>query len=123
MKKLISIFLLVVLMLQYFNRVEIFVYYQLNKNFISSTFCENKSKPEMQCNGKCYMKKQLKAADENQNKTPFSIKEFQEIIFFCAHSEITLPKQNNLPDLCFAIYKIRNYTSPFFSIFHPPKTV
>ncbi len=123
MKKLISIFLLLVLTIQYFNKLEIFVYYQLNKNFISSTFCENKNKPELQCNGKCFMKKQLKASDENQNKTPINIKDFQEIIFFCSHSEIAFPKHNSLSDLCFARFKNRNYPSSLFGIFHPPETV
>jgi hypothetical protein len=121
LKKLTAIFLLFVLMLQYFNKVEIFVYYQLNKGFISSTFCENKSKPELRCDGKCYMKKQLKATDENQSKTPINIRDFQEIIFFCSHSEILLTKQNTLPDLRFANLKNTNYPSPYFSIFQPPK--
>jgi hypothetical protein len=123
MKKLTAIFLLLVLMLQYFNKVEIFVCYQFNKDFISSTLCENKSKPELQCNGKCYMKKQLKATDENQNKTPINIRDFQEIIFFCSPSEIAFPKQNTLPGFCFARFKNTNYTSPLFGIFHPAKTV
>jgi hypothetical protein len=123
MKKLISIFLLFVLILQYFNKVEIFVCYQLNKDFISSTLCENKSKPELQCDGKCFMKKQLKASDENQNKTPINIKDFQEIIFFCSQSEIILPAQNELSDICFEQFINANYNTPHFSIFQPPKTV
>jgi len=121
MKKLTAIFLLFVLMIQYFNKVEIIVCYQLNKDFISSTFCENKSKPELQCDGKCFMKKQLKATDEDQSKTPITVRDFQEIIFFCSHSEILLPKQNCLPDLCFENYLNTKYTSPLFPIFQPPK--
>ena len=123
MKKLTVIFLLFVLMLQYFNKLEIYVCYQLNKDFISSTLCENKSKPELQCDGKCYMKKQLKATDENQSKTPINIRDFQEIIFFFSHSEIILPAQNELPNLCFARLINTNYSSPTFPIFQPPKAV
>jgi len=123
MKKLSAIFLLFVLILQYFNKVEIYICYHLNKDFISSTFCENKNKPELQCDGKCYMKKQLKATEENQSKAPINIRDFQEIVFFCSQSEIILPKQNTLPNLRFTNHKNINYTSPLFGIFHPPKTV
>ena len=95
----------------------------MNKNYISANLCENKSKPEMKCHGMCYMKKQLKATDENQNKTPVNIRDFQEIIFFIGHSEIILPKQSSLTDFCFANHENTNYTSPLFGIFHPPQTV
>jgi len=121
MKRLISIFLLFVLLIQFFHKVEIVVCYQLNKDFISSTLCENKSKPELQCDGKCFMKKQLKATDESQSKTPITNKDFQEIIFFCSHSEIILTQLNRSSDLCFENYIHTKYTSPHFPIFQPPK--
>ncbi len=41
--------------------------YSLNRNFIASSLCENKSKTEMHCAGKCYLNKQLGKANENQN--------------------------------------------------------
>jgi hypothetical protein len=123
MKKIISMFLLLVLMIQYFNKLEIFVCYQLNKNFISTTLCENKNRPKLKCNGLCYMKKQLKASDENQNNTPISIKDFSEVVLFCSHSEIKLIKHNSLQNLYFSILEISEYPSPFFEIFQPPKAV
>ena len=97
--------------------------YQINKNYIAANFCENKSKPEMKCNGHCYLKKQLQANDENQSKLPFNLKAIQEIIFFISHSEIIIPKQNILFDLYFTNQEHSNYPSPLFGIFHPPKTV
>ena len=33
--------------------------YELNKASITEEFCENKSQPELQCNGKCHLMKQL----------------------------------------------------------------
>ncbi len=41
--------------------------YAINQNFIARTLCENKAKPEMHCNGKCFMKKQLARSGENQD--------------------------------------------------------
>ena len=49
--------------------VGIGVYYHLNKEYISQKLCENRSKPELHCNGHCYLSKQLKKAEEGQNKS------------------------------------------------------
>jgi hypothetical protein len=34
--------------------------YMIRKDYIATTLCENRDKPEMKCAGKCYLKKQLK---------------------------------------------------------------
>ncbi|PHR69274.1 MAG: hypothetical protein COA67_11135 [Lutibacter sp.] len=34
--------------------------YNLNKEYIVSVLCENRNKPELACNGKCYLEKRLK---------------------------------------------------------------
>lgn len=39
--------------------------YNLNYQYIKNFLCENKEKPELKCNGKCYLAKALKA---NQDK-------------------------------------------------------
>ncbi len=45
------------------------VHYELNKADITARYCENKNRPELHCNGKCYLAKQLKKADsELQSK-------------------------------------------------------
>jgi hypothetical protein len=41
--------------------------YSLNRNFIASTLCENKGRPEVHCSGKCYLNKQLSKASDNQD--------------------------------------------------------
>ena len=41
--------------------------YSLNRNYIASSLCENKSKADMHCAGKCYLNKQLEKSNENQN--------------------------------------------------------
>ena len=39
--------------------------FAINQDFIARTFCENKAKPAMHCNGKCYMKKKLAQSSDN----------------------------------------------------------
>lgn len=40
--------------------------YQLNKNYIASSLCENREKPKLDCNGKCFLMKKIKQAEEKE---------------------------------------------------------
>lgn len=43
--------------------------YNVNKEYIASVLCENRDKPELACNGKCYLNKKLKNNNnENSHK-------------------------------------------------------
>ncbi|MGX7668260.1 hypothetical protein [Flavobacterium pedocola] len=44
--------------------------YVLNYDYIVKELCENKAKPEMKCNGKCHLMKELAKASEKE--TPVS---------------------------------------------------
>jgi hypothetical protein len=41
--------------------------YALNKDFITSSLCENRFRPEVHCGGTCYLNKQLTRANDNQD--------------------------------------------------------
>lgn len=41
---------------------------KLNKDYIARVLCENRSRPELHCNGQCYLAKKLKAQQDKQNK-------------------------------------------------------
>jgi hypothetical protein len=58
----------------------LFVNYELRKDFIIKNYCINKDRPELHCDGKCYLAKQLKAAeqqDEQQATNTFLSKVFE----------------------------------------------
>jgi hypothetical protein len=66
--RVISIFILVVLMLTNFSRLFIYASFELNQEYIASTLCVNRDKPEINCNGKCYLSKKIKQAEEKEKK-------------------------------------------------------
>ena len=68
---LASVLGLVILFSQ-FNSAFILINYQLNKEVIAQKYCVNKDKPQMKCNGKCHMKKELAKNENRNNKTNFS---------------------------------------------------
>jgi len=52
----------------------------LNKDYIAANFCVNKNKPQMNCNGKCFLIKEKQDAEKqsqqpnNNKKNNFEIK-------------------------------------------------
>ncbi|MCC6601467.1 MAG: hypothetical protein IT223_12465 [Crocinitomicaceae bacterium] len=49
----------------------IFLDYFIHKEYITETFCVNKIKPEMKCDGKCHLKKELEK-EEKKNTGPLA---------------------------------------------------
>ncbi|MFD2942397.1 hypothetical protein [Flavobacterium notoginsengisoli] len=47
-----------------------FLDYMVNYHYIATELCENKNAPELHCNGKCHLKKEL--AKNYKNDTPAS---------------------------------------------------
>ena len=119
MKRLFSISMLSVILMQTFSTLIIIADYQLNKNYIAQNLCENKNKPQLHCNGKCQLNKQLQKQDKNEN-APFNpIKEKNQIQLFCEWNDFGFAdsqsiKNNYLP------YLEKKITSPISSTFHPP---
>lgn len=50
----------------------IIIDYFLNVSEITELFCINKEKPQLNCNGKCHLKTQIKEVEKNDTKSPFS---------------------------------------------------
>ncbi|MFD2726099.1 hypothetical protein [Hyunsoonleella rubra] len=69
MHKLTAIFFVMLYMLAMLRPVQPYVEYVLNQDYIAEFLCINKDKPKLQCNGKCYLAKQL---EKQQEQEPFS---------------------------------------------------
>jgi hypothetical protein len=59
LKKLIFITLFVALALRPIYHLGYIAYFECNIDYIIETYCVNKEKPQMQCNGKCHLAKQM----------------------------------------------------------------
>ncbi len=60
--------------------------YIVNYDYIVNVLCENKDKPELKCDGKCYLAKQLAKETKQNDKNPFnknqSENEIQHLVYF-----------------------------------------
>tara|TARA_R110000868_G_scaffold394322_1_gene665606 strand:- start:447 stop:788 length:342 start_codon:yes stop_codon:yes gene_type:complete len=70
------------------------VAYVVNYDYIVNVLCENKDKPELQCDGKCYLMTKLAQETEQQKENPFGKKqsntEIQNIVFYHINSDYNL---------------------------------
>jgi hypothetical protein len=117
--KLTALLLLITVVGSSFNNAIVLLQYNLNKQFIATTFCENRDNPGSCCQGKCYLKKQLqKDQDTGQNgsgraKEKLDIDWFYETAttpYFFNSRETTFP---GAPDFS-------KYSTLLSQVFHPP---
>jgi len=107
------------------NCSRLFVYagFKLNQSYITAKLCENRNKPFLHCNGKCYLMKKIRQAEDKQNNTASQTQKnlFQDVYFvnnFLHNStswgvgiETVFPPAGNCNKL----------PGAFLSIFRPPQ--
>ena len=119
MKKVFSITMTILFLLVSFQQALIIVHFKLNQNAIEKEFCENKAKPELQCHGKCHLKKELQDTEKNNDLELRSISK-QIDIALISNIEFTVltPKDINAKKVF--LYKEYGQTEPCLEIFVPP---
>lgn len=88
-----------------------FLEYVVNYDYISQVLCENKAIPDLECNGKCHLMKELAKASEAEkplSSQKKSVVKF-EIMFFQKIQEFTVLTSNSTI-LVVNSYYFANYT-------------
>ncbi len=93
------------------------------KAYIAKVLCENRAKPELHCDGQCYLAQKLTAQQEQQDKA--TTEQVQKT------PDFQLFYQSNLPFLFQPVviaqttvlpaYLPGSYSSPLYSLFQPPQ--
>ncbi|UMB60600.1 hypothetical protein MHL31_16175 [Lutibacter sp. A80] len=63
----LGIFFYLLYLLAMIRPVMPIINYYANYDYIAAELCENKDKPYLECNGKCYLKKQLKEVNHTNH--------------------------------------------------------
>jgi hypothetical protein len=66
LRSLIAYLLIVALIASNFSRLFIYAGFEMNKSYIATRLCENRDKPWLHCNGKCYFMKKIRQAEEKE---------------------------------------------------------
>ncbi|WP_051413442.1 hypothetical protein [Zhouia amylolytica] len=99
--------------------------YIINYKYISEVLCENKDKPELNCDGKCYLSKMLAQETTEQDKNPFEGKQLKtetfQIICFKTFSFINTFTSKQFHSPIFGHDESVTSNLFAFTIPHPPK--
>ncbi|WP_420570756.1 hypothetical protein [Kordia sp.] len=94
--------------------------YLINQDYIAEFLCINKDKPELECNGKCYLAKQLKETSEEKEKNlpPIAMEEYPIGIIDLT---VFLSEKPYIEFLHCNSHYLNNYKFSYLSrVFHPP---
>ena len=104
----------------------IFADYELRKDFIIKNYCINKNRPELHCDGKCYLAEQLKKAEQEDQKQATG-NFISKLLSFESDIKTNL-FTNYFPAKRFSEKSIQNFQYKnrishlhAFSFFHPPQ--
>ncbi len=102
-----------------------YAYYSLDSDGFIEWLCENKEKPELQCNGKCYLMQIIQKKDsDKQSQTPLSKTEIKNIVLFFEEEESSIVENHLGNKILLLTYysNLYSYTTTF-SHYHPPQYI
>ena len=125
-KRSLAVFLLLLTSVRILVVPVVYLDFELNKEYIIENLCENRFKPELNCNGQCYLAKQLhkvaedKATKEAERQEQSFKKLLEEtfhhenFVFSQTFDSVIFPVYNNYS------YKTSTYSTLVTPLFHPP---
>lgn len=126
MKGIISILLALLILLQSFSKVWIIFSFKINQDYIAKVLCINRDKPELHCNGKCFLMQRIRAEEEKERKElPQKLKEQKEVLYCLNKFDWLIDRSKNWTDKTKNTFSHQTpFTSDFVKgIFRPPKFV
>lgn len=100
-------------------------YFNLNREYIARVLCENRNRPELHCDGKCYLAKKLQAQQQKQDKeTTERVQHLPSLqLYWQAPAQLLMaatPTSLLLQASSFA-YLLKSYSAPLVGLLHPPR--
>lgn len=118
MKKFFSITMTILFLLVSFQQALIIVHFKLNQQNIEKEFCVNKAKPQLQCHGKCHLKKELEKSDNTDLELTSISKKIDMVLI--SDFQFIIPIIKAIKSGKIAIYKEFGLLEPYLEIFVPP---
>jgi hypothetical protein len=106
-------------------KIGILVDFKINQDFIAKVLCINKEEPELQCNGKCHLKKQLKKLETPiEQDAPVQKTNQFELTFIAIRNDVNLHHNADFLKDKSQFSKIDHLFIDGYiaEIFHPPRT-
>ncbi|WP_417875947.1 hypothetical protein [Winogradskyella sediminis] len=92
--------------------------FKLNQKAITEQFCINKAKPELQCNGKCHLTKELQETEHTDSEKRMNTKNF-DLVYY-QDSEFKISNFNITQIKVKLIYIEFQHSEPYLEVLKPP---
>lgn len=125
MKSLFSIGMSLLVLIGTFSDAFIYITFKINQDYIAQELCVNQDKPEVMCQGKCFLDDQLARVNTSQptrNTTPPKFEKKDIPLFFKKNSSsneilacLNKKKQPTITEDLF------DYEKHLKGVFHPPQ--
>lgn len=101
----------------------IFFSYEFNKAYIIENYCINKNRPQLHCDGKCYLAQKLKTAQEKEeNQSKMTVyKLWLEVFHQATDLSDTQPVKFAINQKLNYFYSNNYHYSSIFSLLKPPQ--
>ncbi len=119
-RRLIALSLLLGILTNCFSYWILSSSYAFNKAYISSVLCTNKDKPELHCEGKCFMDIKLKELEQKNKQEQENLKRMIETVAPVTANLLAPIYEINLASTP-TYYQAQKTISAVVGIFHPPK--
>ncbi len=120
MRRAFAYFFFILLTVQTFHQLIIVGNFLYNQDYIAANLCENVEKPELECNGKCHLKKELTEDTKKEHEDKIVISE--NVLFFQNEDvEIVLEEEQLYSEkVKTSHYLTKDVVGYSGSVFHPP---
>lgn len=118
MQKVFSLIMPFIFLFVVSQQAVVIMHFKLNQQAIIKQFCINKSKPELQCNGKCYLSKELQETENSDSEKIISAKNFD--LTFNSNLEFEIEPPTISKNKEKIIYMEFPHTEPYLEILVPP---
>ena len=120
-QRIIAAFLFLTWLCQVGDRYVVMLEFYLNQSYIAKNLCENRARPQLNCNGNCVLSKKLAEEQKKQQEVPAKKTESKEIIYLSGKTDNTLSNAYSLLDNTFIFPISIGYPiDQSAAIFHPP---
>lgn len=94
--------------------------YQLNRSYIATVLCTNLDKPELHCDGKCFLDIKLKELEQKKHQDQDNLKRIVESVA-PSHSNLLVSLYEISTTINISPYLQQKAVGFSGTIFHPPK--
>ncbi len=119
-RQLIAFFLLIGILLNCFNYWVLSSSYAFNKTYISTVLCSNRNKPDLHCEGKCFMDIKLKELEQKNKHDQENLKRLIETVAPTT-ALLKIPVFEVVDGDFTTHYRSQKPIKAIISIFQPPK--